>query len=205
LKDLEKSDSLKITQLDYHSAGMARLFGVTVFYGGKPACRPVSFSVEKGERIALAGPTGSGKSSILKLLNGLPLDYTGERFVGNQLKISYVSQETSFLTGSLDDYIRVHDLDESLFKAILRKLDLKRIQFEKNLDAYSGGQKKKVLIAKSLCEKAHLLLWDEPLNYIDEISRMQIEELLLEHAPTIVFVEHDRLFCEKIATKTVTL
>jgi lincosamide and streptogramin A transport system ATP-binding/permease protein len=62
-----------------------------------------------------------------------------------------------------------------------------------------------VLIAKSLCEKAHLHIWDEPMNYIDVISRMQIENLLLEYAPTILFVEHDRTFCENVATQVVTL
>jgi len=56
-----------------------------------------------------------------------------------------------------------------------------------------------------LCEKAHLLIWDEPLNFIDVLSRMQIEELLLEHKPTILFVEHDNIFCKKVASKTVFL
>ena len=70
---------------------------------------------------------------------------------------------------------------------------------------FSGGQKKKVLIAKSLCEKAHLYIWDEPLNFVDVISRIQIEELLLSFEPTILFVEHDRVFCEIIANKTVNL
>ena len=79
------------------------------------------------------------------------------------------------------------------------------MQFEKELSDYSGGQKKKVLIAKSLCDKSHLLLWDEPLNYIDVISRIQIEELLLEYKPTILFVEHDSVFCTKTATKQVVL
>ncbi len=73
------------------------------------------------------------------------------------------------------------------------------------MDDYSAGQKKKVLIARSLCEKAHLYIWDEPLNYIDVLSRIQIEELLLESQPTILFVEHDAAFCDAIATKTVNL
>lgn len=105
----------------------------------------------------------------------------------------------------MTDYARSHGIEESLFKSILRKLDFSRIQFEKDMSAFSGGQKKKVLIARSLCEKAHLLVWDEPLNFIDIISRMQIEELLLEYAPTILFVEHDREFCTNIATKVVQL
>ena len=60
---------------------------------------------------------------------------------------------------------------------------------------------KKVLLAASLCEQAHLHVWDEPLNYIDVISRIQIEELLLRFRPTIVFVEHDKAFCENVATR----
>jgi lincosamide and streptogramin A transport system ATP-binding/permease protein len=87
----------------------------------------------------------------------------------------------------------------------LRKLDFSRDQFEKDMVTFSGGQKKKVLIAKSLCEQVHLHVWDEPLNFIDVISRMQIEELLLEYQPTLLFVEHDREFCKNIATKMVEL
>ncbi len=79
------------------------------------------------------------------------------------------------------------------------------MQFDKDLSDFSGGQKKKVLIAKSLCEKAHLYIWDEPLNFVDVLSRMQIEELLLSYKPTILFVEHDSAFCSSVATKTVTL
>lgn len=62
---------------------------------------------------------------------------------------------------------------------------------------YSEGQKKKVLIARSLCEEAHLYIWDEPLNYIDVFSRLQIEELVSKYRPTLLFVEHDRVFREK--------
>ena len=91
------------------------------------------------------------------------------------------------------------------FKAILRKLDFERIQFTKDMAQFSGGQKKKVLIAKSLCEQAHLYLWDEPLNFIDIYSRMQIEQLILDFRPTMIFVEHDRAFRETIATKTLEL
>lgn len=73
------------------------------------------------------------------------------------------------------------------------------------MENFSAGQKKKVLIARSLCEKAHLYLWDEPLNYLDVWSRMQVEELLLDSQPTMVFVEHDAAFCQKVATKRLAL
>lgn len=67
------------------------------------------------------------------------------------------------------------------------------------------GAKKKILLATSLLTPAHLYVWDEPMNYIDIFSRMQLERLILEYHPTILFVEHDMTFCEKIATKTVEL
>ena len=96
-------------------------------------------------------------------------------------------------------------MDESLFKAILDKLGFQKTQFEKDMAAFSAGQKKKVLIARSLCERAHLHVWDEPMNYIDVISRMQIEELIGACRPTLLFVEHDRAFCERVATQTLEL
>ena len=98
-----------------------------------------------------------------------------------------------------------YGIEESLFKALLRKLDLEREQFEKDVSFYSAGQKKKVLLAKSLCERAHLYVWDEPLNYIDVLSRVQIEELLLKYRPTILFVEHDAAFVENVATKVIEM
>lgn len=205
LKNIETSESLKIAQLPYHKTQLAELDRVSIYYDEKQVCNDISFTIDRGDRIVLMGCNGSGKSSILKLLCGEDIRYTGVLRQGSQLKISYVSQETSWLQGYLTDFAREHDIDESLFKAILRKLDFSRLQFEKDMADYSGGQKKKVLIAKSLCEKAHLLVWDEPLNFIDVISRMQIEDLLLAYEPTILFVEHDHEFCERIATKQIQL
>lgn len=205
LKNVEQGDTLKIAPLAYHKDRLVELVDVAIFYGDKQVTSGIRFSVSQGERIALSGKNGSGKSSILKLICGEDVRYTGTFRKGSQLKISYVSQDTSHLQGNLTDYARSNGLDESLFKAILRKLDFSRVQFEKDMAAFSGGQKKKVLIAKSLCERAHLYVWDEPLNFIDVISRMQIEELLLEHAPTILFVEHDSEFCKNIATKVIEL
>ncbi|NQX58230.1 Lsa family ABC-F type ribosomal protection protein [Paenibacillus qinlingensis] len=205
LKNIESAEDLKITQLAYHKNQLAALEHVSIQYGEKIVCQDVNFTIEQGERIALSGKNGSGKSSIIKLLCGEQINYTGTFRKGSQLQISYVSQDTSHLQGNLTDYAKNNGIDESLFKAILRKLDFARVQFEKDISSFSGGQKKKVLIAKSLSEKVHLHIWDEPLNFIDVISRMQIEELLLEHAPTLLFVEHDREFCDNVATKIIEL
>ena len=79
------------------------------------------------------------------------------------------------------------------------------VQFAKRLEEFSEGQKKKVLIAASLMTPAHVYIWDEPLNYIDVFSRMQLENLILKYQPTMLVVDHDVRFREKIATKTVWL
>ncbi|MBZ9626059.1 Lsa family ABC-F type ribosomal protection protein [Clostridium sp. FP2] len=205
LKNIENSDNLKISQLAYHKSRLVELENISIFYGDKMVCKDVGFTIEQGDRIALIGKNGSGKSSIIKLICGENINYTGTFRKESQLKISYVSQDTSHLKGNLTDYARNNEIDESLFKSILRKLDFSRVQFEKDMSTFSGGQKKKVLIAKSLCQKAHLHIWDEPLNFIDVISRMQIEELLIEYSPTILFVEHDNKFSENIATKICEL
>ncbi|MBW9158997.1 Lsa family ABC-F type ribosomal protection protein [Clostridium tagluense] len=205
LKNIENSDNLKISQLAYHKSRLVELENISIFYGDKMVCKDVGFTIEQGDRIALIGKNGSGKSSIIKLICGENINYTGTFRKESQLKISYVSQDTSHLKGNLTDYARNNEIDESLFKSILRKLDFSRVQFEKDMSTFSGGQKKKVLIAKSLCQKAHLHIWDEPLNFIDVISRMQIEELLIEYSPTILFVEHDNEFSKNIATKICEL
>ena len=125
--------------------------------------------------------------------------------VASGLIISYVGQETVGLRGNISNYCKEHNLDKSLFCSVLRQLDFEREQFLKNIETYSEGQKKKVLLATSLLTPAHIYIWDEPLNYIDIFSRMQLEKLILEYQPTMLFVEHDRSFCEKIATKAIEL
>lgn len=203
LKNTETAEDLKMNPLSYHADVLASFSEVSARYGAKEAFPPVSFDVRRGERVALDGKNGSGKSSLLKLLAGEPLEYGGTVFTGSGLKISYVPQDASVLAGSLYDFASESGLEESLFFAVLRKLDLSRAQFEKDMSEFSSGQKKKVLLARSLCEQAHLYVWDEPLNYVDLYSRMQIERLILEYSPTMVFVEHDGAFRDAVATRTV--
>ena len=166
---------------------------------------PVSLEIRNGDRVVLQGANGCGKSSIIKVLlqhlaGETDILYAGSIETASGLKVSYISQDTSHLHGTLEEYAREQDLDYTLFLALLRKLDFSRGQFEKRMEDYSQGQKKKVLIAGSLCTKAHLYIWDEPLNYIDIFSRIQIEKLILEFKPTMLLVEHDKTFVEKIGT-----
>jgi len=205
LKNIEEVQDLKIHHLKHHANRLIELSEVAVFYGGREVLQNFNLTLEQGERIALEGGNGTGKSSILKLICGVDISNTGRVNIAGGLKISYVPQDPSTLAGSLSEYAARQKIDETLFKSILRKLDFSRIQFQKDMQMFSAGQKKKVLIARSLCEQAHVYVWDEPLNYIDILSRGQIESLILTHKPTMIFVEHDKTFCSAVATQSVKL
>jgi len=205
LKDLERNDTLKVTPLKHHADILVEALDLSIVYGERTVTGPLNFTLRQGERAALMGRNGSGKSSIVKLLTGEDIPHTGTLRTASGLVISYMPQDTSFLRGTVLDFAREHDLDETLFLTILRKLDFPRVQFEKDMRSFSGGQKKKALLAKTLSERAHLYVWDEPLNFVDVLSRMQIRDLLLAAKPTMLFVEHDRTFVDEIATRQIRL
>lgn len=207
LKDLEQTEQLKILPLSHHKECLAVLEDAQLGYD-KPVCGPISFEIRQGDRILLDGRNGSGKSTVIKAILGgvdAPVQMGGRIETAPGLVISYVAQDTSWLRGGIRDFTERFGLDGTLFRTILRKLDFERDHFEKEMQYYSEGQKKKILLAKSLCERAHLYIWDEPLNFIDIFSRMQLEELLLKNHLTMLFVEHDRAFSDQIATKRVSL
>ncbi len=162
LHNIESAQPLQIMPLAYFNDVLAEFKNVSVFYGKKEVFRNISFKLNRGDITALCGGNGSGKSSILKLLCGEDICYTGEIIKSSRLIVSYVSQNT-------DDV------------------------------------RKKVLISASLCTRAHLYVWDEPLNFLDVISRMQLENLLCSYKPSMIFVEHDKTFCENTASQKIEL
>lgn len=222
LQDIEKLADLKLVPIQHHKEVLisTRKYGIAYAGAENEVFRNLDFELHQGERIFLHGKNGCGKSSFIKaiLMHNLSDSFfTQEKDHGNLIKeegsisiasglvISYINQDTSFLHGSLKNFCKQRNLEESLFYAILRQLDMERVQFEKNMEDYSEGQKKKVLIAASLLTPAHLYIWDEPLNYVDVFSRMQIEKLISDYQPTMLVVEHDVRFREKIATRVVKI
>ena len=151
--------------------------------------------------------------SVLIRAKELTLHYTdqalfllqGDLWKASSLEISVLTQDVSHLSGVPAELAQKSGIDPSLYLALLRKLDLPREAFSRDIRDYSEGQRKKAAIALSLAKPAHLYIWDEPLNYVDIFSRMQLEELILKYKPTMLFVEHDSVFAEKTASKTLTL
>lgn len=205
LQNVEKKEELVMKPLVYSRPKLATIYQLAIAYREKPIVEQVTFTIERGDRIAVTGKNGAGKSSLLKLLWGQDIPHTGVCEVQKDLKISYVSQSTEDLKGDLKTFARENQMEESIFKAMLSKLGVTASEFEKDISSYSEGQKKKVLLAKSMTESADLYIWDEPFNYIDILSRIQIEEMLLKYQPTMIFVEHDKTFIGHVANKQILL
>ncbi|MDD3369921.1 MAG: ATP-binding cassette domain-containing protein [Lachnospiraceae bacterium] len=232
LQDIENPAELKLMPITHVKKRLlyARDFGLQYQNAEKPVFSNLQLELEQGDRMLLHGGNGCGKSSLIHaILDQIAdtrrqskgenerigeMENTPKRVemlkygilqIASDLKISYISQDTSFLRGSIKAFCREEKLEESLFCSILRQLDMERTQFERPIEEFSEGQKKKVLIAASLLTPANLYIWDEPLNYIDVFSRMQIEKMIMEYQPTMLIVEHDVRFQEKVATKVINL
>ncbi|MBQ3918492.1 MAG: ABC-F type ribosomal protection protein [Oscillospiraceae bacterium] len=210
LQDIEKVEDLRITPLVHHKSTLVNVQGLSAGYGDM-LFDGLSFTVERGDRVALCGGNGCGKSTVLGLVmqsagyGESPAHMQGICETASGLVISHVTQDTSGLSGDIEGFCADRGLDRSLFCALLRRMGLERTQLTKDIGELSQGQKKKVMIASSLLTPAHLYIWDEPLNFIDVFSRMQIEALIMRYEPTMLFVEHDVRFMEKTATKVIKI
>ncbi|MBD5558745.1 MAG: ABC-F family ATP-binding cassette domain-containing protein [Clostridia bacterium] len=205
LRNLEKTDVLHLRGLQHPKNTLIRLSDVVPFYGDAAVCTPVSFEVQRGDRLLLSGANGSGKSTVFSTIIGMHESYAGKLEKASGLRISYVPQNTRQLHGTVEAYARAVGADLSLMLSIAHKLGVCREDFGRDLASLSEGQKKKMMIARSLSEPAHLYVWDEPLNYLDIYARVQIEKMIQEADTAMLLVEHDQTFRRAVGTGEVQL
>src|SRR5699024_3068565 len=196
LKNIEAMEKLQMDVIEHHAQYYINAEDFTISYGEDNVFEPIEFSIEGGDCIVFNGDNGSGKTSIMKAILGEDIPWHGKLNIVKGLKISYLPQKFHYIAGSINEFVNNKGLDKTKFLTILRKLGFSREQFEIPIENFSMGQKKKIFLAKSICEKANLFIWDEPLNYIDVISRIQIENMILEYSPTMILIEHDRRFID---------
>lgn len=215
LQDIERTAELKMSPLRHCKDSLVTMRECSFRYEGsaEPVLSGLDLSIRQGGRIALHGANGCGKSTIMRAVlqraGVIPQDaslcVSGVCETASGLIVSYVPQDTSFLHGSIPDICAERGLDRSLFCTVLRQLGLSRAQLAKDVSEYSAGQKKKVLLAASVLTPAHLYIWDEPLNFIDIFSRIQLETLICTYQPTMLIAEHDVRFRENIGAETFIL
>lgn len=205
LHDVEFTTPIKLMPLEYRAPVLVFARDVYALYEGRPSGVPATFELKRGERLRLVGGNGSGKSSLVKLVAGVLDEHAGELRIGSGLKISYVPQVAAGLCGTVAELAEARGIEPALAVGMLYRLGVERAALSNRAETFSEGQKKKVLLALSLCERADLYVWDEPLNYLDVIARMQIEEAVQTYRPAMLFVEHDEAAAARLATTQLEL
>ncbi len=181
---------------------LLQLDSLQVSRDGKPLNMPISFEVSGNRRVALIAPNGFGKTTIIKaILGDKELISSGDAKLALGIKISYVSQDFETIAGSIEQYAEQFGISLEVFLNGLRKLGFEREAFKHDISEMSLGQKRKVALARSLAEPANIYIWDEPLNYLDVITRKQVEDLIVEVDPPMLLIDHDVEFIDHVSNQ----
>ncbi len=205
LKNQEKERPLKLAQEDKLPETLLALDQVQLDIGGRAIIRDLSLRLHPGDRLAVLGPNGSGKTTLLNAIEGNLAPTAGTMAKPAYLTLFRAFQTPLWPQGQLRDHLARAGIDETHFRNIMGVMGVEGEVFDRPLETFSEGERKKVDLCRSFLAPHHLLLWDEPLNYLDIHSRQQIEEVLLEYTPSLIFVEHDRYFVDQVATQVIEL
>ena len=205
LRNVDTTRALQIEATTGSDGILCQLEDATIAFGDHVVVEGVSIAIRPGERVALVGANGSGKTSIIRALVGeLPLR-SGFAWCPPRLRIGRAHQLPRWREGLLREHLRSEAIDETHFRNIMAAMGVVGDILDRPLETFSEGERKKVDLCRSLVEPADLFVWDEPMNYIDVIAREQIERAVIERAPTMLFVEHDARFIAAVATRVVRL
>ncbi|SFE96980.1 ATP-binding cassette, subfamily F, member 3 [Paenibacillus algorifonticola] len=175
----------------------------------KPLFQHVSFRLQRGETVALIGPNGIGKSTLLKTIVGQRQPSSGSVAWGSNVKLGYYDQEHTGLNQSntvLEEVWGLYPhMEESRIRTVLGSFLFSGEDVLKRISALSGGEKARVSLAKLMLAQANVLILDEPTNHLDLYSKEVLESALLDYEGTLLFISHDRYFLNKMAERIVEL
>lgn len=203
LKNYEVAAELIIRQEILEENQLVKVKDLSFGYNQKPFIRNLSFTIHSGDRIWIRGGNGCGKSTLLKLIAGY-LKVENAIEYSENLAITETYQEPLWREGYIKEFVSDREHLENII-AFCHCFDLSDATLQRPIETWSGGEKRKLDIARALSDKNQLILLDEPLNYMDVYFREQLEAAILKDTPTIVFVEHDERFGKNIANKIIDL
>lgn len=218
LQRLERLDALQESSTinlqskfkDFRESGNIVLRGhdLTFGYGEKYLFNVINFEITKGEKVALIGGNGVGKSSILKIIMQEIEPWEGQIELGSRVKIGYYDQEQEHLQENntvLDELLYNFDLTVQEARTKLAGFLFDEDDISKTVKSLSGGEKGRLSFLKLMLKNPNFLILDEPTNHLDIPSKTIIEKYLQDYPGTILFVSHDRYFIDNVATRTLEL
>lgn len=165
-----------------------------------------NLQIHYGEKIALIGKNGTGKSTLLKIIMNEDCEYTGEIKIGQSVNIGYIPQEINFEDDNqtiLNFFEQFDNRNETEIRTSLAKYMFRGNDVFKKVSSLSGGEKVRLILAKLLKQNINFLILDEPTNHIDIETRELLEEAIKEYSGTVLFVSHDRYFINNLAERIV--
>ena len=185
------------------------VLGLSKAFPPQTLFKDIDFEIKRGERVALIGSNGTGKTTILKILNQvLPAD-AGEVHLGSRVQIGYYDQEHHVLHMEKTVFEELSDAYPTLTNTKIRNV-LAAFLFTgddvfKRIKDLSGGERGRVSLAKLMLSEANFLILDEPTNHLDIVSKEVLEDALNHYTGTVLFVSHDRYFINTVATRILDL
>lgn len=183
--------------------------GLSKAYSGVSLFENQDFEIHRGERVAIIGSNGTGKTTILKIINGLVEADHGSIALGSKVHIGYYDQEHQVLHMDKTIFEEISDTYPSMTQTQIRNV-LAAFLFTGDevfqpIRTLSGGERGRVSLAKLMLSEANFLILDEPTNHLDIVSKEILEEALREYAGTVLYVSHDRYFINQTATRILEL
>jgi len=169
----------------------------------------LSFYLGRGDRLGILGDNGTGKTTLLRIINGLLPPDSGEIKIGASVDIGYYDQGQQNLNDENSVFSELRntypDMNNTLIRNTLAAFDFKGDDVDRRVKALSGGERGRLSLAKLMLKNSNLLILDEPTNHLDIKSKEKLEDALIDYDGTILFVSHDRYFINRIANRILVL
>lgn len=177
-------------------------------FGSKIIFESANMTLTYGEKVALIGKNGTGKTSLIRMILGKDLQFSGDIKLGSSIQIGYIPQNIIFENGNqtiLEFFLDGNSFTETQARTRLAKYGFRGESVFKKIASLSGGEKVRLLLIKLIQKDINFLILDEPTNHIDVDTRELLEEALIEYSGTVLFVSHDRYFINKLADRVVNI